>query len=213
MLLFKKLSLVFLLLSNFEVSAQYQKSRLELQTDSLVAMLHSLRIDTICITTSYCVGCVGSRINDDSPCATKGILKPTYVFWRKGNATHAAYLDNCSSKKIIEISENKFWRYVLSNRRKISTGEIKSFTINDHGKLEEISQNHGMHYNYTLFVKQDTISQYVDGFSLVKKTRFTRKQVKNIHYKENEANPIWKMILLLRQAITEADKKWGVSQN
>lgn len=213
MLLLKKLSLIFLLLLSFKASAQYQKSALEVQIDSLVAALHKQRIDTICITKIYCIGCRGSRINDDSLCATKGILMPTYVFWKNNNTTHVTYLDNCANKKPIEIIGNKFWEYLISNRQKIASGEIKEFTVNDHGKLEGLSRNHGMHYSYKFFIKQDTINQYFNGFDLVKKDKFFHNQVKNIHYKENKVNPIWKMVLLLRQAITEADKKWGVSQN
>jgi len=213
MLLLKKLSLVFLLLLGFKANAQYQKSALEVQTDSLVAALRSQRVDTICITKSYCVGCRGSRISDDSPCATKGILMPIYVLWKKSNVTYAIYLDNCANKKPIEINENKFWKYLTDNQQKITSGEIKNFTVNDHGKLEGLSRNHGVHYSYKFLIKQETISQYFDGFDLVKKDKFFHKQVKNIYYKSNKANPIWKIALLLRQAVTEADKKWGVSQN
>lgn len=213
MLLLKKLSLVFLLLLGFKVSAQYQKSALEIQTDSLVAALRSQRVDTICITKIYCVGCRGSRINDDSPCATKGTLMPIYVFWKKSNVTYVTYLDNCASKKPIKIKENKIWKYLIDNQQKIASGEIKNFTVNDHGKLKGISQNHGMRYSYKFFIKQDTVNQYFDGFNFVKKIKFASKQVKNIHYKENKANPIWKMVLLLSQATTEADKKWVVNQN
>jgi hypothetical protein len=213
MALLKKLSLVFLLLLGFKASAQYQKSTLEVQTDSLVAALRSQRIDTICITESYCVGCRGSRVKDDSPCATKGILTPTYIFWKRGRATYAAYLDNCSKRKSVEINESGFWKYMVNNQQRITTEEIKPFTINEHGKLEGISRNHGMKYSYTFFIRQDTISQYFDGFDLIKKTKLSYKQVNNIYYKKNKMNPIWKIVPLLRQAVMEADKKWGISQN
>lgn len=207
-----KLSLVFLLLLSFKGSAQYRKSALEVQTDSVVAALHSQRIDTICITKSYCIGCVGSRINNDSPCATKGVLTPTYIFWKKARATYATYLDNCSNRKEVKVNENKFWEYLIDNQQKIAVGETKNFTINNHGKLEGISRNHGMRYSYTFFIKKDTVSQYFDGFDLVEKTKFSNKNRKNIYYKENKASPIWEIVLLLRQAVMEADKEWGISQ-
>jgi len=57
-------------------AAQYEKSALQLQTDSLLATLRQNGVDTICVYESYCVGCRGSRVNEDSPCRTKGILIP-----------------------------------------------------------------------------------------------------------------------------------------
>jgi hypothetical protein len=213
MLRLKKLSLVFLSLLSFKAHAQYQKSALELQTDSVVAALHNQRVDTICITESYCVGCVGSRIKDDSPCATKGMLSPTHIFWKKGSATFASYLDNCSKRETVEINESAFWKYLLKNQQRIATEKIRHFTVNDNGKLERIHRNHGMKYSYTFFIGKDTINQYFDSFDLVRKVEFGDSKARNFYYKTNNKNPIRKIIPLLRQAVMEADKKWGINQS
>lgn len=76
--------------------SQYQQDVRQLQLDSLLSSLRQQRVDTICVYEDYCVGCRGYRISDDSPCRTKGILIPTYIFWKQAGHNYGRKLDNCS---------------------------------------------------------------------------------------------------------------------
>ena len=205
----KLLLLLLLELIAFQCKAQYQKTQLELQTDSLVAALQSQGVDTVGIVETYCVGCVGSRIRDDSPCATKGILVPTYILWQSRNKTYAAYIDNCSRKVPVVVLNAAFWIYLNENKEALKSGKIKPFSIIDksgnNGAPEIIRRNHGGHVSYKFILGRDTINQYFDTFALTKKTHFSYSTVRNIYYRSNKSNPIWKLNLLIAKAIREVN--------
>ncbi|QNP52324.1 hypothetical protein [Hymenobacter qilianensis] len=191
------------------VKGQYKKSPLEIRTDSLVAELHKRRVDSICVYRSYCVGCRGSRITEDSSCSSKGDFTPTYVLWKQHSKTYLTYLDNCSIISPVVVYKDMFWSYLSVNWSEINKGTIKDFTTidSDSGEAEVIHRNHGDNYSFDFIIGKDTISQYYDHFALIKRTIFFHKKTKNIYYKQNRKSPIRKIQLQIDHAIVEARKR------
>ena len=169
----KYLLLLFCFLLPALVKAQYKKSVLELQSDSLLADLRHQGIDTVCVYESYCVGCRDYHIRDDSPCRTKGTLIPTYFLWRTNGLTYARKLDNCS------ISPNRlpikfdFWTYFFRYSTLIKREKIKPFVNLDHGSV----------CAFTFYIRSDTTSQYFRSVNLERALRHPKK--KNPHYHHN----------------------------
>ncbi|RYU82869.1 hypothetical protein [Hymenobacter persicinus] len=198
----KTVTVLLLWLIAPSVSAQYQKSALEIQIEQLVADLRRQRIDTVCTYQEYCVGCRGSRVADDSPCTTKGILIPTYLFWQKAGRTYRQYLDNCETRVPEEIAA-EFWAYTSRFKHQLQVEEIKDFHIMDNGKPEQVSRNHGGSFSFDIILGQDTIKQYFDDFALTKFTRFARKKSFNIYYRSNHRTHTYKLQRMLSHAAAQ----------
>lgn len=183
-------------------AAQYPKTALKRQTDSLASALRGGGVDTICIYEDYCVGCRGSWVADDSPCATKGILIPTYLFWKKAGRTYRQYLDNCETRVPQEIESN-FWTYASRFKQQLQAEEIKDFHTMDDGKPEQVFRNHGGSFSFDFILGQDTISQYFDDFALTKFTRFAHKKSHNIYYRQNRRSHTYKLQRMLSNAAAQ----------
>ena len=139
-----------------KAAAQYQKSALELQSGSLLADLHRQGVDTICVYEAYCVGCRGFWVAADSPCRTKGILIPTYFFWKQAGRTYARKLDNCSLGAVKEAPHTTFWPYFFAHSEQIKKEEIKEFVTASHGSI----------FAFSFYVRADTVEQYFHGIDL-----------------------------------------------
>ncbi|MBG8555947.1 hypothetical protein [Hymenobacter guriensis] len=182
------------------VSAQRQKSKLELQTDSLSQELRSAGVDTFCVYEDYCVGCRAG-----SPCDTKGLFIPTYLFWKKSGHSYRRYLDNCTLGEAQEVKA-VFWKYFDRFRSEIQAEEIKRFHIMNEGKASRVFRNHGNHASFSIITQKDTTDQYFDYFSLAKFYRFSKKKKYNIYYQQNRKTHIYKLYKLLSEAAA-ADPK------
>ena len=210
----KKYSLVLFFFISFHCNAQYQKPLLDIQVDSLIAALHEQGMDTICIYQRYCVGCRGSYIREDSPCASKVTLKPTYIFWKSRAKTYAAFRDNCTRAAPVLISKNDFWDYLIKHKDEIKKGEIKAFTVVDkkvdNGEPQSWRRDHGMHYGYVFYMRTDTVSQYIDAFDVQREKKFQKKTSKNVHYNQNTSSAIWKIVKQFEEAVLEIEKKHSI---
>ncbi len=207
----KTVLLTTLLSTGFHCNAQYKKDSLELQVDSLTTALRRQGVDTICVYRSYCVGCRGGRIADNSPCAPKGFLIPTYIFWKSHARTCVAYRDNCTRRATVGVSKNLFWDYLTNHKAEIKKGEIKAFTVVDkkvdNGMPHSWTRDHGMHYSYVFYIQNDTVHHYINAFDVQREKKFQKKKSRNVYYKQNTSSPIWKVVKQLEEAVLEAENK------
>lgn len=151
--------------------AQYEKSVLQLRTDSLLVTLRQNGVDTICVYESYCVGCRGSRVKEDSPCRTKGILIPTYLFWQRSGHSYGRKLDNCNVGSSKELRTAAFWPYIFKYQRQIAKEKIKQFVDLDRGAVAA----------FAFYVKADTISQYFRTVNLAKRIKHPHRKNRYYH--------------------------------
>ena len=179
---------LFCLLPKLALS-QYEKSTLQLQRDSLLTTLRQHGIDTICVYESYCVGCRGFRISEDSPCRTKGILIPTYLFWQQNGNNYGRKLDNCSIGGSKKLSLAAFWPYLLKYQHQIAKEKIKQF----------VNMNHGGEAAFDFYIKADTISQYFSTINLAKRIKHPRR--KNQYYRHNTHTHTAHLQRLLEESI------------
>ena len=166
-------------------TAQYKKDVLQLQTDSLLTSLRQQGIDTLCVYESYCVGCVGTRIDNSSPCRTKGILVPTYILWKQAGHSYGRKLDNCRVGNSKELTTTTFWPYFLAHRQQIKKERIKQF----------VNPSHGAVASFDFYTQQDTVSQYFRPINLIRRLRHSAK--KNHYYRYNihtHTAELWKLL-------------------
>lgn len=173
-------------------AAQYHKTALELQTDSLLAGLRAAGVDTACVYQSYCVGCRSYYAPDDTSCYnTKELFISTYLFWQKAGRYYGQQLDNCSVGRSRQLPTAMFWPYFLAHRQQIKKEAIKEF----------VNFNHGMVASFDFYLQQDTVSQYFKPINLVRQIRHPAR--KNRYYRHNTHTHTTRLYEMLNAA-TEA---------
>lgn len=173
--------------------------------------LKNKNIDTVCIYSDYCAGCIDTSKKEDRACEFEGLFVSTYIFWLDKGKTFMAKKDNCFNYSAIEIPTDSIWTFCFENQDSINQEKLKPVQNIELKNGEPVmafsSIDHSRHEIINIIIGNDTvINKDLNDYNFAEYTGFIQQKDRNINYNYNINSRIKELQLLIERIIRRTTK-------
>jgi len=194
---------------NVPILGQISQYKLDSIVQKYTQNLHTKGIDTFCIYSEYCIGCLLHHPKGNNLCLENYSSLPTYIFWKDNGKTFITRKDICFDYSTQIITNDSFWNYFISNKSKIKKEELKlpQYIENINGKkeIQSININHSIYFQITMKINSESVVKKINSFYLTEELGI--KGEKNINYDYNTHSNLHNLHLLLQGIIKQESIK------
>jgi len=108
-----------------------------------------------------------------------------YLFWNDQGKTKVKKLELNHNYSVIEINADEIWQYLLTNREKIKTEDVKFFSILKNGQIQDVISQGNYFREFNLLVNSEVIKFWTSSFDFQKNDRLDGKKVENVYFEHN----------------------------